>query len=207
MFSKAEILQLFPTCIWRHELDGAAELNPRLLEALETIRATTPSRGRTPGSWQSPGDLHGRPEFARLTEAIVAALSGVMDFLQIKQEGLAITNCWANISKAGVSHHMHTHPNNLLSGVYYARAPKNSGKIVFEDPRPQAHVMIPAYRSYTPQNSAKHPIDVAEGVLLIFPSWFEHAVEEHGSDIERVSIAFNAVPKGRLGYESGQLVL
>ena len=67
--------------------------------------------------------------------------------------------------------------------------------------------MIPAYKRYTPQNSGKQTVDVAEGVLLVFPSWFEHSVEEHGSEIERVSIAFNSVPKGRLGYESAQLVL
>ena len=207
MFCKTEILQLFPTCIWRHEVEGARDLNPGLLKELELIRATTPSRGRVDASWQSPGDLHGRPEFAELTNAIVGALQNVMEFLQIEHQGLTITNCWANISQAGARHRAHVHPNNLLSGVYYARTPENSAKIVFEDPRPQAHVMIPAYKRYTPQNSAKQTVDVAEGVLLVFPSWFEHSVEEHGSDIERVSIAFNSVPKGRLGYESAQLVL
>ena len=207
MFSKAEILQLFPTCVWRYEVADAGRLNARLTATLDEIRAGTPSRGKNPGSWQSPGDLHSRAEFRELTEAIVQALERVMDYLQIKHKGLIITNCWANVTKDGASHHAHSHPNNLLSGVYYVSAPENSAKIVFEDPRPQAHVMIPAYKSYTPQNTARQPFEAAEGVMLIFPSWLEHLVEEHKSERERISIAFNAVPKGRLGYESGQLDL
>ena len=207
MFSKAEILQLFPTCVWRYELADAGRLNAELTAVLDEIRASTPSRGKNPGSWQSPGDLHSRAEFRELTEAIVQALERVMDYLQIKHKGLTITNCWANVTKDGASHHAHSHPNNLLSGVYYVSAPENSAKIVFEDPRPQAHVMIPAYKSYTPQNTARQPFEAAEGVMLIFPSWLEHLVEEHKCERERISIAFNAVPKGRLGYESGQLDL
>lgn len=207
MFSKTEILQLFPTCVWQHELGEAAELNRQLLDALETMRATTASRGDVPGCWQSPGNLHALPEFERLTEAIVTALQQVMDFLQIEHQGLIVTNTWANITSEGTSHRLHTHPNNLLSGVYYVRIPENAGKIVFEDPRTQAHVMVPAYRSRTLHNSGKYTIPVSAGLLLIFPSWFEHSVEAHGSEVERVSIAFNAVPKGRLGFESAQLVI
>ena len=67
--------------------------------------------------------------------------------------------------------------------------------------------MIPAYKRYTPRNSAQHPFDVTEGQMPIFPSWLSHLVETHKSEVERVSIAFNAVPKGRLGYDSGLLEL
>ena len=207
MFKTAEVLQLFPTCVWRHQLEDSAALNADLLRALEEMRASTPSRGRSEGIWQSPGDLHRRPAFGGLTEVIVAALSNVMDYLQIEHQGLIITNCWANSSCQGSRHHNHTHPNNLMSGVYYVSAPDRAAKIIFEDPRPQAHVMVPAYKSYTQQNSGQHPFEVGEGVMLIFPSWLAHSVETHPCDQERVSIAFNAVPKGRLGYESGQLYI
>ena len=66
-----------------------------------------------------------------------------------------------------------------MSGVYYVRAPGKSAKIVFEDPRPQAQVMIPAYKSYTPQNSARQPFEASEGMMLVFPSWLEHLVENN----------------------------
>lgn len=205
MFRNAEYLQLFPTCVWRHELSDADRLNSDLMKAIQAIRSATPSRGRNPGSWQSPGDLHRRAEFRGLMKPIVGALTGVMDFLEIEHKGLLITNCWANVTRRGASHHQHTHPNNILSGVYYVRVPENAARIIFEDPRPQAHIMIPAYKRYTQQNSALHPFDVAEGEMLVFPSWLSHSVDEHGVDDERTSIAFNCVPKGRLGYESGLL--
>lgn len=205
MFAKAEVVPLFPTCVWRHEVADAAALNSALMAEIDVLKQTEPSRSKSSGSWQSVGDLHRREAFADFTKVIVAAVRGVFDYLRIQSDGIVITNCWANVNYRGHSHHMHTHPNNLLSGVYYAKIPPGSGKIVFSDPRPQARVLIPTYREYTPQNSAKHTFEVAEGVMLLFPSWLEHHVEEHGAEEERVSIAFNAVPKGRLGYDSGLL--
>ena len=207
MFRNAEVFQLFPTCVWRHEVAEAARLNEQLMQALTALRATTAPRNNKLGFWQSQMDLHTMPAFQGLTDTIVAGFKGVMDYLEIERQGLTITNCWANVAPPGASHHHHTHPNNLLSGVYYVRIPDGAARIVFEDPRPQAHIMIPAYKRYTPQNSAQHPFDVTEGQMLIFPSWLSHLVETHKSDVERVSIAFNAVPKGRLGYDSGLLEL
>lgn len=207
MFRNNEVFQLFPSCVWRHELTDAQQINGQLAQAIEAMRAENPTRTTNLGLWQSPADLHRRPEFQGLTNAILAAFSGVMDYLEIKREGVLITNCWANIAPPGTSHYHHTHPNNLLSGVYYARIPDGSARIVFEDPRPQAGVMIPAYNKYTQQNSAQHPFDVAEGQMLIFPAWLSHLVETHTQDVERISIAFNCVPKGRLGYDTGLLEL
>ena len=42
-------------------------------------------------------------------------------------------NMWANINPPGGMNRAHQHPNSLWSGVYYVKAPKNSGnlKIVF----------------------------------------------------------------------------
>ena len=76
---------------------------------------------------------------------------------------------------------------------------------MFEDPRPQAGVLVPSFSEITPQNSAKHSFEVAEGRLLFFPSWLQHSVEAQAAEEERISIAFNMVPKGRLGSESGHM--
>ena len=63
MFAKAEVVQLFPTCVWEYELSSAADLNRELSTAIEALRASTTSRSRESGTWQSVGDLHNRPEF------------------------------------------------------------------------------------------------------------------------------------------------
>ena len=205
MFAKAEVVQLFPTCVWEYELSSAADLNRELSTAIEDLRASTTSRSRESGTWQSVGDLHKRPEFKNFMEVIIAAASGILEYLKIPSEGIVVTNCWVNVNYQGYAHHRHTHPNNLLSGVYYVKTPPGSGKIVFEDPRPQAGVLVPSFSEITPQNSARHSFEVAEGRLLFFPSWLQHSVEAQAAEEERISIAFNMVPKGRLGSESGHM--
>jgi hypothetical protein len=41
----------------------------------------------------------------------------------------------ATISYEGLYHLQHTHPDSLVSGVYYSSTPEGSGSIIFDDPR------------------------------------------------------------------------
>lgn len=141
--------------------------------------------------------------FAELTAILVAASQGVLDFLQYKHENFYITDCWANVHGRGGTNPLHIHPNNLLSGVYYLKVPPDSGDIVFADPRPQAGIIIPAVREHTPVNAFKQRVTPAPGKLPMFHSWFEHAVEPNRSDEERISVAFNVMLHGKVGYASG----
>ncbi len=206
-FLATEVAQLFPTCIWLHRLNDAAALNAALLAALAPIRANEPSRAKAEGTWQSAGDLHRRPPFAHLAQAMMTASQGVTSFLQWRFEGLEITNLWANINFGHYAHHLHHHPNNHISGVYYAKAAEGAGDILFYDPRPQAHLMEPDVKVFNPANSAMHRFKPEEGLMLLFPSWLEHSVEPNLSGEERVSLAFNVTLRGRIGRESGEVLL
>ncbi len=207
LFQSSQVAQFFPTCVWIHRLARPAELNAALLGQLATIRAVEPSKAKAKGTWQSAGDLHRRPGFETLAQAAMAAGQGVVGFLQWKCEGLEITNLWANINFEAYAHHQHNHPNNHLSGVYYAKAAPGAGDIIFYDPRPQAHLMEPAVVAYTPPTVAMHRFKPEEGLLLLFPSWLEHSVDPNLSGQERVSLAFNFTLRGRIGLESGEVVL
>ncbi len=203
MFAKCEINQYFPSCVWVHELSDYKAMNDRMAEELARLRASGSGTLSKLGSWQSRGDLHRQDAFRPLAQCMAAASRGVLDFLKCKYEDFEITDCWANTNASGQSHQIHTHPNNLLSGVYYVRAPGNCGDIVFHDPRQQAIVLIPTVTERTPFNAAKHNIPPKEGRLLVFPSWFQHNVETNESDVERISISFNIMLRGGMGYESG----
>lgn len=205
MFERTEVAQLFPTCVWIHDLQGAAQLNETLGREIEEVRAATPSRSRLPGHWQSAGDLYRRPAFEPLVQAVVAAARNVVGFLSWECEGLQITDLWANVNDQDFAHRQHSHPNNFLAGVYYVAVPPDSGEIVFYDPRPQAHVLEPKVRERNPFNSAKRRITPQAGRLLLFPSWFEHSVDANRSGVPRVSIAFNLCLKGLVGSESGRV--
>jgi len=52
-------------------------------------------------------------------------------------------NMWANINPPGGMNRAHQHPNSLWSGVYYVKAPQNSGQLKIEDPRSVAAMSRP----------------------------------------------------------------
>ena len=99
---------------------------------------------------------------------------------------------WLNVNSKGDSNIRHTHFNSsiLLSGVFYVKVPPNSGNIRFYDPR-GISIHNPPDNRYYFDGSEYNYITPKEGMLLFFPSWFEHSVEENKSDEERMSIGFN----------------
>jgi uncharacterized protein (TIGR02466 family) len=202
MFAKGEIKQFFPTCVWIHELQVYREMNANMIEELGALRKSTGYENPRSGAWQSRGNLNRLKPFEPLMTCFTAGSQRVLDFLKIDYEGFVITDSWANINPPGHSHAIHTHPNNFLSGVYYAKAPEGSGEIEFFDPRQQALVLQPRVTAQTPHNSWKHQVTPQEGRLLIFNSWLQHQVQENLSKENRVSISFNIMLKGSVGVES-----
>ena len=99
---------------------------------------------------------------------------------------------WLNVNSKGDSNIRHTHFNSsiLLSGVFYVKVPPNSGNIRFYDPRGISIHNHPDNRYYFDGTEYNY-ITPEDGMLLFFPSWFEHSVEENKSDEERMSIGFN----------------
>ena len=206
MFARREVSQLFPSCVWLHELADHQALNEPMAAELAKLREVSGHALSDQGAWQSRGDLHRQPAFQPLVKCIGAACSGVMEFLRYRVEGFEITDCWANINPPGQAHPIHHHPNNFLSGVYYLQAPKNCGNIVFHDPRLQAIVLLPEVSERTPLNAVKHRFEPKAGQLLVFHSWFQHWVEANKGEQDRISIAFNIMLKGPVGRESAQAV-
>ncbi len=115
----------------------------------------------------------------------------MLEFLRIGAEALRITGCWANVNALGATHRMHTHPNNFLSGVYYAQAAPGGDTINFHDPRPQTGLIRPPVTDLTAANTDMAVVRVAAGTLLLFPSWLPHSVAPNASAELRVSVSFN----------------
>ena len=206
MFAGTEAIEVFPSCLWVHEIGNSEDLNTELKESVNAIMAAGGGRKRTDGGgWTSETDLHERDEFTRLTQYLVAASEGVLHFLRFNYEHFYISECWANLSGHDEDHPRHNHPNALLSGVYYVSAPEDCGAINFYDPRPQASVFYPSVKELTPHNSHRHEIRPNAGMLILFPSWLEHSVERNKSSTERLSISFNVMLSGEIGYETGKV--
>jgi uncharacterized protein (TIGR02466 family) len=105
-------------------------------------------------------------------------------------------NMWANINYPGSFNREHIHPNSLWSGVYYIKAPKNSGNLYIKDPRPGCEAIMPRRI-----DASKLPIqlhreiyyEAKEGRLIMFPGWLSHGVNINNSGETRISISFNFI--------------
>ena len=193
-FADARVLPIFPTCVWLHDLKPE-DYQPINAAIVPKIEALIEPRAETikAGIWQTNHDLHRLDEFQRLVTVIRRATHGALDFLQIDYGEFQITGCWANVNPPGTGHRPHTHPNNLLSGVYYARAPAGSGDLLLHDPRRQARVLAPKVKQVTDATGSEVELNVREGRLVIFPAWLEHSAAKSDSEAEgeRISVAFN----------------
>ena len=193
-FASQAVNPLFPTPVWIHVLrkEDAESINGAIGERVAYLQAT---RGRLgPGDmWQSKGDLAEREPFARLQPFIRQAVTGALGFLDAPSAGLRITGMWLNVSGPKTAHRSHTHPNNLISGVYYVQVDERSNVLTFEDPRPQAGVLRPRYRKPSPFNVGLAHYRVEPGWLLLFPSFLSHSVPPSESEHVRISLSFNVM--------------
>ena len=105
---------------------------------------------------------------------------------------------WANINPPGGMNRAHQHPNSLWSGVYYIKAPKNSGDLKIDDPRSSAAMCRPR------QKDGEKPLRLYRethyapiaGRCIMFPSWLMHCVDPNESNDIRISVSFNFLQKG-----------
>ena len=54
------------------------------------------------------------------------------NILLFKDAELYITLSWLNFTENGESHHIHTHPNSIISGVFYFQSTEDD-KIIFKN--------------------------------------------------------------------------
>jgi uncharacterized protein (TIGR02466 family) len=191
-FEASDVISMFPTLVWKIQLkpDLQRAIDAQIVGWLEQVRRELPRL--EPGhGWQSERALHEREELQKLTGCVKEAARGVLRFLRIGCEDLEITGCWATVLAQGARHEAHMHPNNFLSAVYYLRTHPGADTINFHDPRSQTSIIRPPVTELTAQNTDQVVVRVANGTLLMFPSYLEHSVDATESAEERISISFN----------------
>jgi uncharacterized protein (TIGR02466 family) len=200
-----EILRLFPTLLYRAEIAGdeTASLNADI-EAAARSFARDDKAGRKwcaengyPGytSYGSLNDLPARaPCFALLKRKLEAHAAKFSEALALDLAGgkLKLDNLWVNVLEADGFHSGHIHPHCVLSGTYYARAPKGAAALKLEDPRLPLMMAAPMRGADgPPEMQSFHYVEPREGLLLMWESWLRHEVVRNASKGPRVSVSFN----------------
>jgi uncharacterized protein (TIGR02466 family) len=188
----SDVIPMFPTLVWKIQVskDLHESMDAGILAALDGMRLGLPALAPGEG-WQSEQMLHRHEAFRPLVDCINKAAAGVLRFLRIGCDAFEITGCWANVLAKGAAHRAHSHPNNYLSGVYYVRTHPGTNTLNFHDPRSQTGIIRPAVVELVAENTDQVVIGVANGTLVIFPSYLQHSVDPNQSDEERISISFN----------------
>lgn len=116
-----------------------------------------------------------------------------------------VPEMWANVSEAGNANFHHTHPGSFWSAVAYIddgydgdADPKLGGELQLLDPRmPMIRMTAPDLRMKDGSGQAQNnepTIRPSTGMIVMFPSWLQHAVRPFHGLGTRISIAINLVP-------------
>ena len=185
----------FPTLIYAKDVD----LNTDQL-ANDIVAWSKQDKGvkkTNVNAWHSETNMHELPQFKSLVDELFK-----MQFEVFKEEWLdrepKLGNMWANINPPGGYNRPHIHANSLFSGVYYIKAPANSGKLVCNDPRPGVQTVMPTRKKGQPPKHLWREVHLEPKVnrIIMFPSWLWHCVEPNESNDIRISVSFNFIQHG-----------
>jgi uncharacterized protein (TIGR02466 family) len=203
-FGEAKLI--FPLPLVSYRLPDAEELNASLLAEIETRREAEEGVARSNRmGWHSNDDFFNRTEPAhreiaqRIIECIGDATRRVASPKRIEKVEFQLQG-WININPPDAYNVPHEHPGSFWSGSYYVllehtEHPKSEdGAISFLDsrcaPAGQGLMQTKVFKS-------THTERPTAGTVLLFPSTLKHWVHPNRSGKDRVTLAFNAIPKVR----------
>lgn len=193
------IESIFPTLLGTSELPSCELMNAALTEYIHYLQRTAPDLSAlttVKHGWQSGFDLldHDVPAIRELRGHFDAAIT---DFLRVWGKasfGSAVPNSfrfrytgWAVALSGGGFQHEHVHTRSDLIGVYYVSVPSNpsGGDLTLIDPRAGRLASRAAW------DLSQTSITPRAGLLVLFPTFVPHRVDQLTADGERISINFD----------------
>ena len=203
------IRPMFPTLVGECQYPGFENEKTRLIECIYRVREDdVEGRERSRNDYNigytsffSRTDLYNLPEFNPLAAFICGKGIEYAQFQKwdLQSFELRLISLWVNINPTYSYHSDHIHPFNHISGVFYVSCTPGCGRIVFRDPRVvRAMAPVPTSEA-TDINTDVVKIQPAEGLMLMFPAWLTHGVEQNVSEHDRVSVSFNLELQRRPG--------
>ena len=201
-----EIASLFPTPLLKIKIPDELSTACNLFDNTEMLHEKD-ARGEY-GVHSKNTYIMDEPECVELKKFV---LSVVKDFareqLLYDYDEWAFSQTWVTWKEPGQQHVPHTHPNSIISGVFfYGYGEEGTPAIMFHKHDNQGtgqSIMLKnrndndvessyfAWRTFT--------VPFQPGLLLLFPSYFRHSVPMNKTEYTRKSVSMNILPKGRIG--------
>ena len=192
---KSEIMNLFATPVVRYSIDRDFFLSEMKFLSGELEQ---PTKAITNSSSSNKNILIS-PEMREIREFAEQSLAHYFKtiFNTSNKVRLKITQSWLTLTREGESHHSHTYPNSVVSGVLYINLGSKDGINFFRNEDSIWYELLREQETY--HNTFKYFIPASVGDLILFPSNIRHGVPEVKEPIERVSLSFNSFFEGELG--------
>ena len=116
-----------------------------------------------------------------------------------------LTTNWATKTEPNGIGEYHKHANFWLSGCYYPEG-EIEDKLYICLKKPYGNTYQPNPKRFNNLNGTFIEIIIKKGTLLIFPAEIEHRIGYNNTNRNRYSIAFNILPKGKMGKCDGEYI-
>ena len=206
MQTNDEILELFPTPVFTTMIPlEFSKVVPWLFkQEMLSEEVDSPNYGeRSKNSY-----ILEEPEAIDLKSYILELTTQYGKLLGYEYESYRFGQSWVSYKHPGQHHTMHSHPNSLISGVFYFGEPTDKTPAVkFHKLEGGFNVSYLSPKIVKDKREFKYAqkefsVEFTPGLLLLFPSYLHHSVPLNKTDKTRCSLAFNIVPKVGLGDET-----
>ena len=200
-----EVLELFPTPVY------TTGMPVELANIIPFLDAQTPNSGSDEANYgerSANSYILNEPECVEVKKFVLQQVKEFAENIMLYDyDTWELSQSWVSRKQPGQHHQMHTHPNSLISGVFYYGEPsEKTPAISFHKMQGgiNQQVIQPALKP--DKRSSKFAwkefsVNFSPGLLLLFPSYLFHSVPINESKTVRSSVAFNVVPKNKLGSE------
>lgn len=193
------ILEMFPIYIYRSPVEDHEKIKETCLEYVEREYEKDSSTFKDPWDFDI-FTTYGRDVDFSWQEILPFYIKNIEEMArELNVSGaVGINNAWLNAYKKGQSHDLHDHLPSQFSAIHYVKYDSNlHTPTIFVNPYRQ--VSISSAPRYDTSDMSKVPpmwgpqsfLNVEEGDIVIFPSFFEHKVAKQSSDEMRVTLSFN----------------
>lgn len=191
-----ELVDLFPRTIAVAELQS---LTPQVIEkAIELIDLASSGEVRGDGAYTHDQQFLNRALFRDVKQEILGLCREFAKAYSHVVDDIHICNSWGNVVGYAESIRLHKHNNSYISGSFYLS--EGSGFNIIDRDRADLFGFAPRLQpgdNYRALESFTIP--PKPGRIILFPSGMMHSVLPSQSQVKRYSVAFNAIPIGRIG--------
>lgn len=193
-----EILKILPHIVSKNKVPNTFLYIEKYLDSQKTIFPQENNWERSENTY-----ILNHPNFKDFSKYILSkALTFGQKYIGLAYSEYKLSQSWISIKHPNQSHSPHTHPNSVISGVfYYGKILNNTPGISFKRPFsfPSGYVLEVDYFNSADPTKEFVTQNIKAGEMFLFPSYLPHAVLNNDTNQPRKCLSFNIIPKEGFG--------